>query len=175
MCSNLAVQSRYWSPPPPGLYKVNVDATTFKDLGSTGIGVVICDNFKTVATALCRKLDALLGPLEVESKAFEAGVMFALCRGYSTMVLTGDSQVVVNALAGSSPFPSTVDSVIQGILELCKGFTQFQFSHIKGKRNMLAHLVAKNAYSIVNDIVWFEEDPCFAKQALIHDVKFMFS
>ena len=78
MCSNLAVQSRYWSPPPPGLYKVNVDVATFKDLGSTGIGVVICDNFKTVAAALCKKLDAPLGPFEVESKAFEAGVMFAL-------------------------------------------------------------------------------------------------
>ena len=38
---------------------------------------------------------------------------------------------------------------------------------------MPAHLVVKNAYSIVDDIVWVEEDPCFAKQCLIHDVKFM--
>ena len=36
---------------------------------------------------------------------------------------------------------------------------------------MPAHLVAKNAY--IDDIVWVEEDPCFAKQALIHDVNFM--
>ena len=115
----------------------------------------------------------LLVLLRLNQKLLRQELCFALCRGYSTMVLTGDSQVVVNALTGSSPSPSTVDSVIQGILELCKGFTQFQFSHIKGKRNMLAHLVAKNAYSIVNDIVWFEEDPCFAKQALIHDVNFM--
>ena len=40
---------------------------------------------------------------------------------------------------------------------------------------MPAHLVAKNAYNIVNDIVWVEEDFFFAKHALIHDVKFMFS
>ena len=38
---------------------------------------------------------------------------------------------------------------------------------------MPAHLVAKNAYNIVNDIVWVEEDLCLAKQALIHDVNFM--
>ena len=154
---------------------MNVDAATFKDLGSTGIRVVIRDSLGTVAAALCRKLDAPLGPLEAESKAFEAGIMFALCRGCSAVVLEGDSQVVVNALAGSSPSPSAVDSVNQGTLELCRGFTQFQFSHIKRQGNMPAHLVAKNAYSIVNDIVWVEEDPCFAKQALIHDVKFMFS
>ena len=173
--SSFAVQPRYCSPPPPGLYKVNVDAATLKDLGSTGIRFVIRDSLGTVVATLCRKLNASLGPLEAESKAFEAGIMFALCHGCSAVVLEGDSQIVVNALAGSSPSPSAVDFVIQGILELCGGFTQFQFSHIKRQGNMPAHLVAKNAYSIVNDIVWVEEDPCFAKQALIHDVKFMFS
>ena len=91
------------------------------------------------------------------------------------MVLKGDSQVLVNVLAGSSSPPSAMAFVIQGVLELCMGFTQIQFSHVKRQRNMPAHLVAKNAYSIVNDIVWVEEDPCFAKQALIHDVNFMFS
>ena len=40
---------------------------------------------------------------------------------------------------------------------------------------MSAHLVAKKAYNIVNDIVQVEEDPCFAKQALIHDVNFIIS
>ena len=40
---------------------------------------------------------------------------------------------------------------------------------------MSAHLVAKKAYNIVNDIVQVEEDPCFAKQALIHNVTFMVS
>lgn len=123
--SSFAVQLRYWYPPPSRLYKVNVDAATFKDLRSTGIEVVICDSLGIVVAALCRKLEAPLGPLEAESKAFKAGIMFALGRGYSAMVLEGNSQVVVNALASSSPSPSTVDSVIQGILELCRGFTQF--------------------------------------------------
>ena len=99
--------------------------------------------------------------------------LFAQCRGCSAVVLEGDSQVLVNALAGSSPSPSAVASVIQGALELCMGFSQIQFSHVKRQGNMPAHLVAKNAYSIVDDIVWVEEDPCFAKQALIHDVNFM--
>ena len=83
--------------------------------------------------------------------------------------------ILVNALVGSSPAPSAVVPVIEGILKLCKGFSHFQFSHVKRQGNMPAHLVAKNAYSIFNDIVWVEEDPCFAKQALIHDVNFMIS
>ena len=110
--SNSAVQSVYWSPPPLGLYKVNVDAATFKDIRATRIGVVIRDSLGKVAAVLCRKLEASLGPLEAESKALEAeskaleaGILFAQCRGCSAVVLEGDSQVLVNALVGSSPFP----------------------------------------------------------------------
>ena len=55
------------------------------------------------------------------------------------------------------------------------GFTQIQFFHVKRQGNTAAHLVLENAYSIVNDIVCVEEDLCLAKQALIHDVNFMFS
>ena len=69
---------------------MNVDAATFKDLGSTGVGVVIRDSLGTVAAALRKKLDAPLGPLEVKSKAFEVGIMFALSRGCSAVVLEGD-------------------------------------------------------------------------------------
>ena len=142
---------------------MNVDAATFKDIGAIGIGVVIRDSLGKVAVVLCKKLDASLGPLEAESKALEAGTLFAQCRGCSAVVLEGDSLVLINALAGSSPSPSTVASVIQGVLELCMG----------RQGNVPAHLVAKNVYSIVDDIVWVEEDPCFAKQALTHDVNFM--
>ena len=66
-------------------------------------------------------------------------------------------------------------SIIQGVPELCMGFSQIQFSHVKRQGNMPAHLVAKNAYNIVINIVWVEEGPCLAKQALIHDVNFMVS
>ena len=103
---------------------MNVDAASFKDIRATGIGVVIHDSLGKVAAVLCRKLKASLGPLEVESKALEAGILFAQCRGCSTVVLEGDSQVLVNALAGSSPSPSAVAFVIQGVLELCMGFSQ---------------------------------------------------
>ena len=87
---SFAVQTLYWSPPPPSLCKVNVDAATFKDIRSTGIRVVIRDNLGKVTTILCRKLEAPFGPLEAESKEFEAGILFALCRGCTAVVLEGD-------------------------------------------------------------------------------------
>ena len=79
-----------WSPPPPGLCKVNVDAATFNDIRSTGIGIVIRDSMREVVAALCKKLEAPLGPLEAKSKAFEAGILFALSCGFTDVVLEGD-------------------------------------------------------------------------------------
>ena len=71
-----------------------------------------------VVAALCKKLEACLGPLEVESKAFEAGILFALGHGFTDVVLEGDLQEMVNALVGSSSPPLVVASVIQGIHEI---------------------------------------------------------
>ena len=116
---------------------MNVDTTMFKDIRATGIGVVIQDSLGKVATVLCKKLEASLSPLEAKSKALEAGILFAQCRGCSAVVLEGDSQVLVNALVDSSPFPSAVAFVIQGVLKLCMGFSQIQFSHVKRQGNML--------------------------------------
>ena len=65
--SNSTAQPVHWSPPPLCFYKVDVDAATFKDIRVMGIGVVIRDSLGKVAVVLCRKLDASLGPLEVES------------------------------------------------------------------------------------------------------------
>ena len=87
MLPSFAVQTLYWSPPLSSLYKVNVDAVTFKDIRSTGIGVVICDNLGKVTTILCRKLEAPFDPLEAESKE---GILFALCHGCTVVVLEGD-------------------------------------------------------------------------------------
>ena len=94
-------------------------------------------------------MEAPLSPLKAESKAFEAGILFALGRGFTDVVLEGDLQVMVNALAGYSSPPSVVASIIQGIHEIGMEFRQVQFSHVKRQGNMPAHLVAKNAYSIV--------------------------
>ena len=66
--SSIIVQKMNWSPPLPGLYKVNVDVATFKDIRSTGIGIVICDILGQVAAVLCRKLEALLSPFSVHLK-----------------------------------------------------------------------------------------------------------
>ena len=120
--------------------------------------------------ALCRKIIAPMGAVEAEAKVFEAGLLFAKDVGVWYVILEGDSLVVYNALCNISPPPSSIASVVQGMLDMSGDFRSVRYSHIRRQGNVLAHILAKHASGITDYIAWIEEDPCYIAQALIHDV-----
>lgn len=161
-----------WSPLPTVRYKIKVDGAVFKTQKSARIGVLIWDEQDQVVTALSQNINAPLGALKVEAKAVEAGLHFARDAGISNFILKGDSLGVYNALSGPSSLPSSVASVISGILDFCGVLGQVDFSHIHRQGNTPAHLLAKHVVGIVDYLVWMEETPYFLMQALNHDVSF---
>ena len=132
--------------------------------------MVIRDDKGRLEAALCRKITAPMGVIEAEAKAFEVGLLFAKDVKVRDIILEGDSLVVYNALCNISSPPSSIASVVQGILDMCGDFRSVSFSHIRRQGNIPTHILAKNAYGIADYIAWIEEDPCCIKQALIHDV-----
>ena len=80
-----------WTPPSDGWYKVNVDEVVFNELGSCGIGIVIRNNRGEIMGAMSKRMDILLGALEVEAKAFEKGLLLASDLGLKHIVLEGDA------------------------------------------------------------------------------------
>ena len=77
---------------------INVDGALFSSKKQAGIGVVIRDVEGRLMAALCRKINAPLGALEVEAKAYEAGLLLARHLGLRDRVLEGDSLTISNAL-----------------------------------------------------------------------------
>ena len=88
------LQNSVWAPPHSGLCKINVDGALFPTKKLAGIGVVIRDQQGRLLAALCRKIRAQMGALEVEAKAYEAGVLLARHLGLRNGVLEGDSVTV---------------------------------------------------------------------------------
>ena len=86
---------------------------------SIGVGVLIRDSYGQVVAAISKKINAPLGLLEAEVKAWEEGVKFAREVGVYDFTLEGDSLVVFNALSGRSTPPVSVESIIRGILMVC--------------------------------------------------------
>ena len=158
-----------WTPPPPSLFKINVDGALSKLNSSVGIGVVIQDDANQVVATLCKRIHASLGPLEVETKAFEAGLQLARDTSLQDIVLEGNSLVIVRALCGLSYPPSSVASLILGMQLFSSKFHMVNVSHVRRQGNKLAHIIAKYALSIDDSIVWIEEIPYCIEQALIQD------
>ena len=131
-----------WSPPQNGHFKINVDGAVFSAQKAVGVGLVIRDDKERLEAALCRKITAPMGA--VEAKAFEAGLLFAKDVGVRDVILEGDSLVVYNALCNISPLPSSIASVVQGILDKSGDFRSVRYSHIRRQGNVPAHILAKH-------------------------------
>ncbi|XP_075674771.1 uncharacterized protein LOC142643956 [Castanea sativa] len=161
-----------WSPPPRPFFKINVDGVVDKVTGRTGVGVIVRDELGRVEAAICRNLGAPFGAIEIESKAINARLLFAQDIGIRDIMVESDCLIMIQALNGTSAPPSVVSTVIQGIMDLSKGFHRVEFSHVKRQGNRLAHVLAKHVFGNVDFIAWIEETSCFLEQALVHDVTF---
>ena len=110
-----------------------------------GVGVVIRNCEGLLMEALSMKLKQQLGSLETEAKAYELGILFARDMGFPEIALEGDSVMVSNAMAGISPPPSSIASVVCEISSLLSAFHSFSISHVGRKGNKVSHLLAKHA------------------------------
>ena len=88
-----------------------------------------------MVAALSKRINAPLGPLEVEVKAWEEGVKFAREVGVYDFTLEGDSLVLFNALSGLSNPPATVESAVRRVLMACGFCYKVDFSPIKREGN----------------------------------------
>ena len=110
--------------------------------------------------ALCRKIKAPLQVLEVEVevKAYEESMLLARHLGLRDGLLEGDLLTISNALKGILVPPTSVATIVEGIRAL--GFEiDVNFSHVRRSSNRPVHILAREALSFVNDVIWIEEIP----------------
>lgn len=93
--------------------------------------MLIRDSYGQVIAALSKKINALLGAMEVEAKAFEASLELAWDVGVQDFILESDSVVIFNAFCGFSTPPSSIAFVVRGMVMACGSFGRVEFSHVK--------------------------------------------
>ena len=59
---------------------------------------------------------------------------------------------------------------MEGIHSLGLTLGVVHYSHVRRNGNQPAHILARQALSLVNDVIWIEETPYCIQQALIQDV-----
>ena len=132
--------------------------------------MVIRDQQGRLLAALCKKIRAQMGLLEVEAKAYEVGVLLARHLRLKNGVLEGYSLIVSNALKQVSQPLTSVEAIVEGIHGLSSDVRVVGYSHVQRTSNKPAHIQARQDQNFFNDVMWIEEIPYCIQQAFIHDV-----
>ena len=91
-----------WSPPPPGVFKINVDGSSSDLEELSSIGVIIRDSKGQTVVAFCKPLQSYFLTELVEVLALEQGIFLARALQLSRVMLESDAFSVINAINDSA-------------------------------------------------------------------------
>ncbi|XP_010666976.2 uncharacterized protein LOC104884079 [Beta vulgaris subsp. vulgaris] len=133
---------RYWNPPSPGCWKINVDASLATE-GWVGLGIIARDHLGGVRFATTRRTRAFWSPEIAEAKAIEMGVRLGKRFGLVNVVIESDCLTVINRLQKTSFYLSDLDNVLSNIFSMSSNFHSLGWSHVKRDGNFVSHHLAK--------------------------------
>ena len=106
---------------------------------------------------------------ELEVMACHKVLEFAIDAGFMEVILEGDNAPVMKTVSQAQPNFSQLGLIYEDIWCLAAGFRSISASCVRHSANGVAHALAKFARLSDNDIVWMEEDPPPAVDALYLD------
>ena len=72
---------------------------------------------------------------------------------------------LVNSINRGLNFP--IAAIVERIHALGSDIGVVNYSHVRRTSNQSAHILDRQAQSLVNDVIWIEETPCCIQQALV--------
>ena len=134
-----------WNPPPPGIFKVNVDGATVDHGGNSSVGVIVRDCTGQTIAANCKLLKACYSAELVEIMALLQGVLLAQELHLPQVIMESDALAAIQAINDKST-SSNSGHLIQEILHIRSSFESCTFQHIGRDFNQVAHELAQHAH-----------------------------
>lgn len=118
-----------WQPPPPGIYKCNVDAAWKANRERCIIGWILRDAIGTVKWVGAKAYPSLVSSLEAEATTLTWAMRCLDNLGISEVVFETDSQVLVKALSEPDSWPrlsSYIDDILATVRRSLRPSFRFQ-------------------------------------------------
>ena len=168
--SNPGVVTQAWQPPPCLQYKLNFDGAVFEGGDGSGYGAVIRNDKGQVMVAISAKGGAVSDSEEVEALACRKALEVAVDTGFTDLIIEGDNAAVMKTIAQvQQETYSRLGLIYEYIWCLLAGLNSVMVSCVRRSANNVAHILAKHARLVANELVWMEEDPPPAAEALYPD------
>ncbi|GLU12873.1 hypothetical protein SLE2022_295310 [Rubroshorea leprosula] len=136
LASGKQIQSS-WSSPPPGVLKVNVDASFMPSLGSTAVAMV-GQNFNGEVCFGKTWFCMAISPLMAKTIALLKAAQFVGDMGVHYVVVESNNQELISCLQQpNKPLSWEAKSIIKSIRRLCNPYPEFLFSFVSGEGNQV--------------------------------------
>ena len=133
-----------WQPPPETNIKANFDGTVFRENNRAGLGVVIWNHQGQVLASLSENISLQPSTDDVEAFAAVRAISFPVELGFSSIIIEGDSEVVIKALKNEEESLATFGHLISASRPTIDAFYDISFSHTRRQGNIIAHNLARH-------------------------------
>ena len=100
----LFVSRSIWKPPPCPKLKVNFNRTVFREIQRVGVGVIVRDAEGRVCAFMVESFHLPFSVTIVEVLATKKALQLANDLGFHSIILEGDSKIVINGLLSRNFF-----------------------------------------------------------------------
>ncbi|XP_075669830.1 uncharacterized protein LOC142639554 [Castanea sativa] len=148
------------------MYKLNFDAAVFEDMTALGIGVIIRNDRGRVMVASSSKSHAVVDNEEAEVLVCRKALEFVVDAGFSELIVEGGNANVMHSIRSDWVDLSRLGNLYDDIRCLAACLRRVDFHSIRHCANGVAHSLARYARNLSEDIVWLEDSPPPALEAL---------
>jgi len=161
-----------WAPPPPDIWKINVDAAFWAEELAGAWGFVVRDHQANAVLAGAGRLPVVSDVLSAESHACIEALLIAADRGMQRVIVETDSQTLVKALLSDE-----MDRASSGVFFreakfiMATLFSSVEVLHTTRSCNSVAHGLAQVGRSrdLGHPGVWMNPLPTFVNDLLVCD------
>ena len=163
-----------WHPLASNGFKLNFDAAIFQELHASGFGAIIRNETGEVMASLSAKGPAVVDSEEAEVLACRKAVEFAVDSGFYSFTIEGDNRTVLNSIKSivtARANYSRLGHLYEDVGCLILGLQDVSISCVSRSANAAAHSLARYARGIEDEVVWLEDIPPPAIQAVYLDAQ----
>ncbi|KAK9042415.1 hypothetical protein V6N11_017490 [Hibiscus sabdariffa] len=136
------IQTKSWSPPPPGVVKVNCDASFDASSGVAAAAAIIRDCSGCIVRGATKSFTASSASV-AESLAARLGLSIAIDASFSNVFMETDNADLASRLNAKSFSSWETASIDRDIVNLASSFSSCQFSFVRRECNCAADWIAK--------------------------------